>query len=72
MKQLSIMILTLYQAALSPVLKQAFGITASCRFSPTCSLYTQRMIRQHGVLKGIRLGLRQLLACHPFTNYEYI
>jgi putative membrane protein insertion efficiency factor len=39
---------------------------AVCRFQPTCSEYTATAIARHGALKGLRLGVRRLLRCHPF------
>jgi putative membrane protein insertion efficiency factor len=37
-----------------------------CRFVPTCSVYTYEAINIHGPLKGIILGAKRLLKCHPF------
>lgn len=50
----------LYQNAISPILPP------SCRFRPTCSEYTKRAIRKHGLLRGGWLGLKRILKCHPF------
>ena len=49
-----------YQRFISPALP------SSCRFTPTCSEYTRQAIIRHGVLKGIWLGTRRILKCHPF------
>lgn len=72
MKHLILFLLTLYRAILSPVMHQGLGIADGCRFSPTCSAYTQAMIKEHGLVAGLRLGLKQLAACHPFASYEYL
>ncbi|MBZ5494868.1 MAG: membrane protein insertion efficiency factor YidD [Acidobacteriia bacterium] len=39
----------------------------SCRFEPTCSLYMYQAIEKKGVIRGLTLGLRRLLRCHPFS-----
>ena len=49
-----------YQLVLSPVLGPA------CRFYPSCSEYTIQAIQQYGFGKGVYLGVRRLLRCHPF------
>jgi putative membrane protein insertion efficiency factor len=52
-------VIAFYRILISPVLPM------SCRFSPTCSDYTQQAIKKHGMLKGSMLGLRRILRCHP-------
>ncbi len=39
-----------------------------CRFSPSCSEYTAQSIQQYGVMKGIRLGVGQILRCNGFSR----
>lgn len=51
-----------YQWLISPFLP------SSCRFYPSCSSYMQQAIAVHGVPKGVYLGLRRLLRCHPYTK----
>ncbi len=50
-----------YKYAISPMLPQA------CRFEPTCSRYALEAIETHGALKGLWLGIRRILRCHPIT-----
>jgi uncharacterized protein len=40
----------------------------SCRFTPSCSLYTLQAIEKYGLLKGILMGTWRLLRCHPFSK----
>ncbi|WP_207061497.1 membrane protein insertion efficiency factor YidD [Motiliproteus sp. SC1-56] len=49
-----------YQLLVSPVLG------SNCRFYPTCSAYALQAIEEHGAWRGLYLGLRRLLRCHPF------
>jgi putative membrane protein insertion efficiency factor len=49
----------LYRWTLSPF----FG--RFCRFEPSCSVYTQQALRQHGAIKGSFLGIARICRCHP-------
>ncbi|MFZ2054575.1 MAG: membrane protein insertion efficiency factor YidD [Candidatus Aminicenantales bacterium] len=60
MKQAALLAIRLYQLVISPVLG------GQCRFHPTCSAYTREAIEKYGLAKGISLGGRRLLKCHPF------
>jgi uncharacterized protein len=58
--QLALTTLRIYKRWVSPALPSA------CRFYPTCSEYMMQAIERYGVLRGIGMGLRRLLRCHPF------
>jgi putative membrane protein insertion efficiency factor len=58
-KAVALALIRLYQRTLSPLLG------SHCRFHPTCSAYTAEAISRHGFFKGVYLGLRRLLRCHP-------
>ena len=42
-----------------------------CRFTPTCSEYMIEAIKIHGVVKGLWLGTKRLLRCHPWGGSGY-
>ena len=55
-----IFLVRFYQLVISPM------IGPHCRFYPTCSQYMIEAIESHGLFKGIYLGVRRLLRCHPW------
>jgi putative membrane protein insertion efficiency factor len=60
MRALTVAILRIYKRWVSPLLPSA------CRFYPTCSEYMMQAVERHGVARGVWMGLRRLLRCHPF------
>jgi hypothetical protein len=61
MKSAILWILRTYKRYVSPWLPNA------CRFEPTCSAYMYQAIEKKGVLRGLYLGIKRLLKCHPFS-----
>jgi len=49
-----------YRYFLSPLLAPA------CRFHPSCSVYAEEALREHGVLRGSWLSARRLCRCGPW------
>lgn len=41
-----------------------------CRFQPSCSEYMTEAIEKYGT-KGIYLGLKRLIHCHPLSSGGY-
>ena len=62
-KKISIILLKIYRYCFSPILS-AMG--ASCRFTPSCSVYAETAIARHGIVRGSCLALCRILKCHPF------
>jgi putative membrane protein insertion efficiency factor len=60
MRRLILALIKGYKILLSPLLGH------NCRFYPTCSDYTYQAIEKFGAAKGLYLGLRRILKCHPF------
>jgi len=60
-----ILIVKLYQKLLSPLLGP------NCRYQPTCSHYMIEAIMEWGFIKGLYLGIRRVLRCHPWASFGY-
>ena len=58
-----IKVIAFYQRFISPL----FG--PRCRFHPTCSVYAQEAIKEHGVFRGLWLSLKRISKCHPFGGH---
>lgn len=53
-------IVKFYKRAISPWLPVA------CRYKPTCSEYMIEAIQKHGAFRGVILGLKRIVRCHPW------
>jgi len=65
MKAIVLWLIRIYQRFISPMLPP------SCRFIPSCSVYTYQAIEKHGLLKGGWLGVRRISRCHPLNPGGY-
>ncbi len=59
-KGLFLLPILIYKNLISPYL------APRCRFYPSCSEYAAEALRRHGAARGLYLGARRLLRCHPF------
>jgi hypothetical protein len=60
MRKLIVAVLRFYKLILSPFLP------SSCRYHPSCSEYMRQAVEKHGAARGVWMGLKRLLRCHPF------
>ncbi|MFA5070264.1 MAG: membrane protein insertion efficiency factor YidD [Patescibacteria group bacterium] len=73
LKTIVLKLIRAYQKTLSP----DHGIfsykhpSGYCRFYPTCSVYTYQAIERFGPIKGIFMGLKRILRCHPLSAGGY-
>ena len=54
-----------YKLFVSPILG------TNCRYLPTCSEYLHDSINSKGITKGLYLGFKRILKCHPWGGSGY-
>ena len=54
-----IIVIKLYKYLVSPY------ISSNCRYLPTCSEYFIDCLKINGTYKGLLLGTKRILRCHP-------
>lgn len=47
------------------IARQLFLTDQACRFVPTCSEYTYEAVKKYGAAKGLLIGLKRIIRCHP-------
>ena len=57
-KYIGIFLIKVYQLFLRPL------FPSSCRFYPTCSVYTVQSIEKYGLFKGVFFGIKRISKCH--------
>ncbi len=65
MKYLFILLIKIYQGAISPFLPNA------CRYQPTCSEYARQAFVKYGFIKGFRLSVKRISSCNPWGGSGY-
>jgi len=63
--KIAIIVINIYISVISPFLPR------SCRFTPTCSEYAREALKQFGFFKGIWLGTKRIIRCHPWNPGGY-
>jgi putative membrane protein insertion efficiency factor len=64
-KRVGVALIKGYRRFISPMLPP------SCRFTPSCSLYTLQAMEKYGLLRGGFMGALRVLRCHPFSKGGY-
>ncbi len=62
MGKLFILIITLYQKLLSPLLG------SNCRFYPTCSQYALTCFQNFSWYKALYFSFKRIIKCHPYHD----
>lgn len=60
-----VFLIRMYQRLVSPFLPR------SCRFEPSCSEYAAQALTIHGLWRGLFLGTRRIVRCHPWHPGGY-
>ena len=61
-KETGMTLIKAYRRFVSPMLPP------TCRFTPSCSLYTLQAVERYGLIRGSFMGARRVLRCHPFSK----
>ena len=54
-----------YRYLISPILGP------SCRYTPSCSEYSQEAVMRFGIFKGGWLAIKRIVSCHPWGKSGY-
>lgn len=62
LKRAALMLIRIYQGAVSP------WLPAACRYDPTCSEYARVAVERFGAGRGSWLAVRRIGRCQPFGS----
>ena len=60
-----ILLIHAYRRTLSPL------FAGSCRYEPSCSMYTEQAITKYGLLRGGWMGAKRIASCGPWRPGGY-
>lgn len=63
--RLCLALIRFYRYFISPLKPQV------CRFYPSCSQYTYEAVERYGFSRGVTMGVKRILHCHPFNPGGY-
>jgi putative membrane protein insertion efficiency factor len=55
-------IIKFYKFFISPIMPR------SCKYYPTCSVYSIQAIKRFGLIRGGYLSVKRILSCNPFSS----
>lgn len=68
MKTITLFLIKFYQIVFKGILRPFLFFETKCRYYPSCSVYTYQAVERYGTMKGLFLGWRRILSCHPFSK----
>ncbi|MDO8269247.1 MAG: membrane protein insertion efficiency factor YidD [Candidatus Levybacteria bacterium] len=74
MKKITLQLIKAYQKTSflhNELFKTLFLTDQVCKYEPTCSRYTYQAVEKYGALKGITLGIKRIVRCHPWAKGGY-
>ena len=60
-----IILVRIYQYIISPLLP------TSCRYTPSCSVYSVEALKKYGPIKGGYLTIKRVISCNPWGGHGH-